>query len=245
MLQAARYFLIAAICVCCIVGVTQARDLKVSLPIIPPLVETKEKGILVDLCKAMAEEYKDGKLTWDVFPFARSLDNVEKGRADFHMPYITPKNPQKVRFQYSTDTIFKVIIALYTNKNNKEIGPKNVTKYKVETDEGVKYIFESEIPNIAGSPSIESSLQKVDLGRIDAWLMAMPESDMALKKLGLKNIKRWEYGKYDVKAVLPLGEKGKEVDKILSGLIKKLKASGKYQQIMGLILDQKFDPWQP
>jgi polar amino acid transport system substrate-binding protein len=120
-----------------------------------------------------------------------------------------------------------------------------VTKYKIETDEGCKYIFDAVIPNIVGSPSIESSLQKVDMGRLDAWLFAMPESDMALKKLGLKNIKRSEYGKYDVKAVLPLGEKGKEVDKILSGLIKKLKASGKYQQIMGPILDQKFDPWQP
>lgn len=68
---------------------------------------------------------------------------------------------------------------------------------------------------------------------------------MTLKKLGLKNIKRWEYGKYDVKALLPLGEKGKEADKIFSGLIKKLRANGKYQQIMKPILDQKFDPWQP
>jgi hypothetical protein len=75
--------------------------------------------------------------------------------------------------------------------------------------------------------------------------MAMPESDMVLKKLALKNIKRWEYGKYDVKAVLPLGDKGKEIDKILTDLIGKLKASGKYQKIMGPILDQKFDPWQP
>lgn len=239
-----KYVIMAAVCFCVLLSQAQARDLKVSLPIIPPLVESKDKGILIDLCGAMAQEYKDGKITWDVFPFPRSLDNVEKGRADFHMPYITPHNPKKVRFQYSTDTIFRVVLALYTNKNNREINPKNVARYKVETDEGVKYIFESEIPNIVGSPSLESSLQKVDIGRIDAWLMAMPESDTALKKLGLKNIKRWEYGKYDVKAVLPLGEKGKEVDRIVSGLIKKLKASGKYQQIMAPILDQKFDNWQ-
>ena len=31
----------------------------------------------------------------------------------------------------------------------------------------------------------------------------MPESDLALKKLGLKNIKRWEYQEYDVRIVLP------------------------------------------
>jgi polar amino acid transport system substrate-binding protein len=240
-----KYFIMAAVCFCLLFSQAQAVDLKVSLPFIPPLVETKEKGILVDLVKAMAEEYKGGKITWDVFPFPRSLDNVEKGRADFHIPYITPKNPQRIPFQYGTDVIFKVIFVLYTNKNNKEINAKNVTKYKIETDEGAKYVFDAVIPNITGSPSIESSLQKLNMGRIDAWLFAMPESDMALKKLGLKNIKRQEYGKYDVKALLPLGEKGKEIDKILSDLIGKLKANGKYQKIMAPILDQKFDPWQP
>lgn len=51
------------ICFCSILGAAQARGLKASLPIIPPLVETKDKGILVDLCKAIAEEYKDGKIT--------------------------------------------------------------------------------------------------------------------------------------------------------------------------------------
>lgn len=73
----------------------------------------------------------------------------------------------------------------------------------------------------------------------------MPESDMMINKLGIKNIKRGEFGKYDVKALLPLGEKDKEVDKILPGLIKKLKANGKYQKIMASILDQKFDNWRP
>jgi hypothetical protein len=44
--------------------------------------------------------------------------------------------------------------------------------------------------------------------------------------------------------VLQKGPQGKEVDKILSGLIKKLKANGKYQKIMGPILHQKFEEWQ-
>jgi polar amino acid transport system substrate-binding protein len=245
MSKISKYFILVVFCFCLILGQAQARDLKISLPVIPPLVETKDKGILVDLVKAMAEEYKGGKITWDVFPFPRSLDNVEKGRADLHMPYITPPNPQRIPFQYSSEVIFKVIFALYTNKNNKDINAGNLTKYKTETDEGCKYILDAAIPNITGSPSIESSLKKVDLGRLDAWVFAMPESDMALKKLGLKSIKRWEYKKFDVKALLPLGDKGKEVDKIFTDLISKLKAAGKYQKIMAPILDQKFDNWQP
>ncbi len=125
MLRRSWCSIIVVICLCSIVGTAQARDLKISLPFIPPLVESKEKGILVDLCKAMAEEYKDGKITWDVVPFPRSLENVEMGRADFHMPYITPKNPQRIPFQYGTDVLFKAIFVLYTNKNNKAIKTHN------------------------------------------------------------------------------------------------------------------------
>lgn len=245
MLRVIRLVLIGVICFCSIAGAVQAKDLKVSLayPLVP-LVESKDKGILIDLLKAMAEEYKDGKITWDVFPFARSVENVKKGRADLHLPYTVRHNPQKMDAQYSTEMLLKVVIALYTNKNNREINPKNLTRYKVETDEGVKYMLESSLPNIMGSPSIESSLQKVNIGRIDAWIFAMRESDVVLKRLRLTNIKRWEYEKNDVKALLPDGEKGKEVDKIFSGLIKKLKANGKYQKIMGPLLNAKFDDWQ-
>jgi len=246
MIRKCTYFIIAILCFCFLVGQAQARDIIVSLPLLPPLVETKDKGFLIDLVKAMAEEYKDGKIILSgIFPFPRSLDNVEKGRADFHMPFITPTDPKRIPFTYSTEVIFKVMFILCTNKNNKDINPTNLNKYKIETDEAVKYILDAPIPNITGSPSIESSLQKVDMGRLDGWVMAMPETDMALKKLGLKNIKRWEYKKFDVKALMPLGEKGKEVDKILTDLIKKLRANGKYQKIMAPILDQKYDNWQP
>ncbi len=245
MKKLSRYFILAAACFCLMLGQAQARDLKVSLPLLPPMVESKDKGVLVDLLKAMAEEYKDGKITWDVFPFARSIDNVEKGRADFHMPLIKPKNPGKLQFQFSSEPIYKVLFIMVTNNNNKDINPNNLSKFKVETDQGNKGVLDAEIQNITGSPSIESSLQKLDMGRIDAWIFSMGATDKAIKKLALKNLKRWEYGKFDSNAVLPLGEKGKEVDRILSELIKKLKASGKYQKILGPMLDQKFDPWQP
>ncbi len=161
------------------------------------------------------------------------------------MPFITPKDPGKLQAQLSSDVMYRVLFILVTNKNNKDINTKNLSKYKVETDQGNKSVRDAEISNIAGSPSIEWAVQKVGMDRIDSRVFSMPATDKAIKKLALKNVKRWEYGKYDVKAVLPLGEKGKEVDKIFSGLVKKLKASGKYQQIMGSVIDQKFDPWQP
>ncbi len=244
MMRMTNFLIMVALCFSVLVGTVQARDLRASLPLIPPLVESKDKGILVDLLKAMAEEYKTGKITWDVYPFARSLDNVEKGKADFHMPLLVNPNMavDKLPFQFSSEMIFRVLFALYTNKNNKEINPKNVSNYKAETDVGHTAFFDFKID---GSSDIESALQKVDKQRIDAWIFAMPESDAALKKLGLKNIKRWEYKKFDVRIVLAKDQNGKEVDKVLSEVIGKLRASGKYQKIMAPILDQKFDDWQP
>jgi polar amino acid transport system substrate-binding protein len=244
MFKVGKYFVLALFCFCLMFAQAQARDLKASVPIpLPPLVDSKDKGILIDLLKAMGEEYKDGKILWEVYPFARSMENVEKGRSDFHMPQLVNPNisPDKLPFMFSSEKIFRVVFVLYTNKNNKDINPGNISKYKIESSDGTKDFFGFPV---SGNPSIESGLQKVDMGRLDGGIMAMPESDMALKKLGLKNIKRQEFAKYDVRIVLNKST-GKEVDKILTDLIGKLKANGKFQKIMGPILDQKFDPWQP
>jgi len=93
MKRAARYLVMAVLCFCFMLGLAQARDLKVSLPYpLPGLVDSPDKGIFVDLLKAMAEEYKGGKITWELFPFARSMENVEKGKADFHLPQLV--NPR-------------------------------------------------------------------------------------------------------------------------------------------------------
>jgi len=90
MKRAARYLVMAVLCFCFMLGLAQARDLKVSLPYpLPGLVDSPDKGIFVDLLKAMAEEYKGGKITWELFPFARSMENVEKGRVPLDHLFLT------------------------------------------------------------------------------------------------------------------------------------------------------------
>jgi polar amino acid transport system substrate-binding protein len=204
MRRTSKCLIMASVCFCLVLSQAEARDLKASLAYLPVLAESKDKGILVDLIRAMAEEYKDGTITWDVYPAARYMENVEKGRADCGMPQLVNPNisPDKLPFQWSSDIIFKVVFALYTNKNNKEINPGNLKKFKIETLNGEEDFFDFPV---TGSPDIESGLKKVDMGRADGWIMAMPESDQTLKKLGLKNIKRWEYKKYDVRIVLQKG----------------------------------------
>lgn len=238
------FFAVAILCFCLVGTTASARDLKASLPLIPVMVDSQDKGVLVDLVKAMAAEYKEGKITWEVYPFARSIDNIEKGRADFHLPFlVNPRiSSEKLPFQFSSESIFTVQFCLYTNKNNLVINPSNVSKFIIETDQAHTQYLDFKV---TGSPDLESSLKKVDMGRADGWIMAMYETDAPLKRLGLKNIKRWPYKRFDVRMVVAKGDKGKEVDRIVSGLVKKLKANGKYQKIMGKVADQKYEDWQP
>ena len=49
----------------------------------------------------------------------------------------------------------------------------------------------------------------MDMRRIDGWIMAMYETDAPLKKLGLKNVKRWPYERFDVRMVFPEGERAR------------------------------------
>ena len=92
--------------------------------------------------------------------------------------------------------------------------------------------------------NIESGLKKVDLGRSDGWCFAMIETDAVLKKLNLQNIKRWNYKTFEVRIVLPKNDRGKEVNEILSKAIRKLKQNGKYQSIMKVLLNQKYEEWK-
>lgn len=220
----------------CLVSFAGAQGLKASLAQMPVYAESKDKGILVDMVKAISEA--SGKpISFEVVPFARSMDNVITRKVDFHAPLI--KNPnideKTLKYDHSTVTIFHVNFTLYTNKS-KPVTVENLSKAKVETDAAHTQYFP--FPTIASS-DLEASLKKVDAGRIDAFIFADLASDPLVEKLKLKNIKRELYKTFDVKIILPKGEHGGATDKLLSEAIDKLKASGKWQQIMGP-LDQPF-----
>ncbi len=216
-------------------------DYKASLAQMPVYAESADKGVLVDLVKAMAEESGKG-IDITVGPFKRSLHNVTVGKADFHMPLI--QNPLlklgDLTYSYSTETIFHVNFVLYTNKS-KTLDRSNLAKYKIETDAAhVLYFHKGILP----STNLESSLKKVNAGRIDGFIFADFASDPVIKGAGLKNIKRELYNRYDVKIILPKGGTNGPTDKFLTSVIGKLRASGKYGEIMNMI-DAPYDDWQP
>lgn len=218
-----------------------AAGINASIAMMPVYAESMDKGVLVDLVKAIREQSKK-MITYQVVPFKRSMNDVIHGRVDFHMPLI--QNPDldeaTLDYDHSTATIFHVNFVLYTQKG-KPVDKSNIANYRIETDAAhVSYFHSSIIP----SSNIESSLKRVNIGRIDGFIFADNASDPIVKKLILSNIKRELYRVFDVKIILPKGKRGQAVDNMLTTSIDAMKKSGKYQKIMSII-DAPYDDWQP
>ena len=218
-----------------------AKELKASLAQMPGYAESADKGILVDLVK-MIEKESGVTIHREVVPFARSMDNVINRHADFHLPLIMVPNTDesKLNYDHSTETIFHVNFVLYSNKS-KPLDMSKLASYKLETDRAHTQYFPF---SIEPSTNLESSLKKLDAGRIDGFIFADFASDPIIKQAGLKNVHRALYKTFDVKIILPKGGRGGEVDKLLSSSIQSLRKKGDYDKLMSAI-DKPYDNWQP
>lgn len=212
-----------------------------SLAKMPVYAESKEKGVLVDLVKALAKE-SGATINYNVVPFARSMDDVINKRVNFHMPLIvsTLVDESKLDYAHSTETIFHVNFILYTNKK-KAVDRTKLKEYKIETDKAHTQYFD--FPVIA-STNLAGSLRKLNAGQIDAFIFADFASDPIIKEENLTNIKRELYYRFDVKIILPKGAKGGPVDQFLTKTIQAMRKKGEFQKIMDVI-DTPYDNWQP
>lgn len=223
----------------CIMSISpEAKKIKISIAQMPVYAENTEKGVLVDLAKAMCKE-SGVELELQVVPFKRSMDDVITNKVDFHMPLI--HNPlideATLPYKHSTETIFHVNFTLYTNKN-KPLDKNSLKNYKIETDAAHVQYFPF---SVISSTDLEGSIKKVDAGRIDGFIFADNAIDPLIKKLSLKNVNRELYQRFDVKIILPKNDKSKDTDLYITKTIGTLRTQGIYASIMNA-LDQPFAP---
>ncbi len=252
--------LIKKICVLLLVTIvcfpmpSMAKTWRASIAQMPIYAVNHDEGVLPDFVKAM-ERVSGEKIEFVVVPFARSMSYVQNRRVDFHMPLIKmPFHSEHINqmplhhvphteagtstFDYSTETIFHVNFTLYTKKGS-VITPENVKDYAVETD--LAHVDYFDFP-ITPSTSIGGSLKRVDAGRIDAFIFADNAADPIVKREELFDLKRQLFKRYDVKIILPKGGRGGPTDVFLSNTIEKMRESGEFDEIMG-VLDSEFQPW--
>ncbi len=232
-------------------GINGSKDLIASLALIPGMADTPDKGLFVDFVKAIDEVYTEGKIKIEIYPFPRSVDNVIKGKADFHIPInVNPLLPaSKQPFRYVTERYGKMVNVLYSNVNKpitkKEIdnalAAKGKFPYVIEAGAGAEDTFGFPIIPSGG---LEQSLRKVDSKRIDAFLWAQEEADSLIRDLKLKSIYRARLIDFEDAILIQKGKAGDKVDKILSDAIKKLRASGKLNELYSK-MHKPYDNWQP
>jgi len=204
----------------------------VSLAQMPVYAESLDKGVLVDMSKAISKAL--GKeLNLQVVPFSRSLDNAINGTVAFHAPLIQNPNiaESTLKYKHSTETIFHVNFVLYT-KAGSGITKSTLKGKNIETD--AAHVAYFPFPIVA-STSLEGSLQKLSAGRIDGFIFADAATDPLVSKLALTNIKRELYHRFDVKIILPKNAAGDATDKELTKAIGILKKSGEWNKIMSIL----------
>lgn len=216
-----------------------AKDYRLSVARLPLYSESANKGILIDVLKAMDKEYKGGKFIIHVYPFQRSIDNVINGRADFHFPTIgshiwSKENDKferklnKLGIRRSSASLTKTHFALYSNSDKPPLDIHNLGQYRIETDSGHTIFFNFKIQ---GTTCLPCSVKKLSAGRIDGLIFAAREIDGMIKKAHITNIRRQNYKIFGSKFILPLGPKGDKLDKLLTRLIKKMIIDGTLQKV--------------
>jgi polar amino acid transport system substrate-binding protein len=213
------------------------------------IVQVSTSETFKSLLMAIGEEMK---VTFDaqIAPGARTTFLIENKQVDVVMPSTALKAAAEIaalKYDYSTDTIYKNAYVLYTNKGKPidiaELKKGNPKGYKIETGGANLTLFGfTALP----STSADGSMKKVDAGAIDGYLFSQTTSDAALKAAGVKNIKRQLYDYYDLVFLLQKGSRGGPLDKLISAGIAKLKANGRFDKIIGDVAKSgQYVDWQP
>lgn len=186
-----------------------------------------------------------------ILPFARAIYMMETRQADIESAFVQNPDQKKwagLNYDYSSAELLKIVFVLYANKtktiNVEDLKSGNTKNYKLETDSA--HIDHFPFP-IAFSTSIDASLKKVDTGAIDGFIFSQGSTDAALRRLGLKNVMRQYYDTFRGVFLLQKGARDGPVDAMISDGIAKLKADGKYKEIMGQYSSgaSKYIEWQP
>lgn len=229
------------------IGLFASSNLTASLAILPLHSEYSKTGVIrggfVDLVQLMDERYVEGDIKINLYPFPRSIDNVVKGVADFHIPLIRiPHIPEStLPFNYVNEPITKVCFVLYTVKSGTVSDIVSVKTNKIETMRGHKDFFPF---TVSETDSIEQGIARLINGRTTGFIMEQDAVDAFIKSNKIKIIHRLHYATWDSCMIVAKSEAGKKMNKLLSSILLDLKNNDEIHTILKTI-HQPYTDWQP
>jgi ABC-type amino acid transport substrate-binding protein len=229
--------------VAALVAAAGAQSYKVALKDLPTSQYYK------DLMAAIAE-VSGAKFDVQVVPGPRAVYLISNGQTDMEIPELVPIDQAQLKaqnFDYGSVVFVKSAFVLFTNKAKgldiASMKAGNSKGYAIESDGALAKQF-GFVAQVA--TNFQASLLKLNEGKIDGFLHSQTTSDPIAKGMTLSNVKRQLYEYYDLSFALPKGQKGNALDVLVADAVKKLKASGKYEQILGkYIAATKYNDWQP
>lgn len=218
-------------------------DERISLSIakLPVLAESVNKGVFVDLTKRMGRELSE-TVDYGVYPFVRSMKNVKFGRAVAHVPFIMypggEEDLAKSGLEYSYEHISTVGFALYFQSDNPVMrawADSGFTKppskkIVIETENGHVPFFKG--IHIRGTACLDCMVKRLSAGHIDGLIFAAREIDGIIAAQGAKGLDSVLYKALKFGALFKNDEKGRQMNRKISDILAKLKASGEFQSIM-------------
>ncbi len=213
------------------------------------IIQLATSDYFMSLAKTLAEE-TGASFEIQLVPAPRAAYLIENKQVDVVFPKSLIKDPAKMKdlkFDYSSSTLYTTAFVLYSNKAKaldvENLKAGNSKGYKIETNAANLGSF-TFLP--LASTNVEGSLKKVDSAAIDGYIYAQVTTDSALRSLGLKNISRQAYMDQELGFAIQKGARGGSLDNLIVEGMKKLKANGKFEKIMGaLVREGKYDNWQP
>lgn len=208
---------------------------------IPGLINADGSGPFVDLVRRIDAIDPNVNIIIHVYPLHRAIYGVVNGQADFALPAVRVDDPDdKLAYRFSSRSFGLVASVLYTNKDK----PFSVDQLWANPNHYIIEAFPDDMPfPVMRSNSINTSLLKLSSGRIDGFVWAQEEADIALRSLNLTNIYRQHFYDHEDVFIIPKGPKGDWIDDYLTRMIDKLKESGELEAIYKAI-HLPYDDWQ-
>jgi len=228
-----------------------AIDIRFSLGISPDFSETlneqaSSKGIF-KLVNSVISEIENnsgvGTISVKLYPFARSVDNVIKGRADIHFPMLRVKNVSidELPFTFVSQSLKRAVFVLYTSIDKPILNMDRLEQYSLSTQRGHQHIFPFVVSE---NDNVRQGFEKIVRDRADGYIVAQDLGDSYIKKHKLKNIRRTFYVYGDAGFIIRKDMDQQVLDAIVSKALIELKDSGRLAQLTSEP-SQEYVDWQP
>lgn len=224
----------------------EGKDLTVSVGLIPHHAEVgpngRPRGGFIDLVKAMDEVYEEGDIIiLGLFPFDRSLSNLRKGDADFHLPLVKVDEQALEDLVFSSEKIADLSEVLYTNAEKPEPDPDHLDRFAIQVMRGHGKQYPFKVEEIS---DFDDGILKAANGERDGFLTEQDAADAYIRAHRVKNIRRRLFRRRPVHIIFAKTPNVDELDRTMTTIIRKLRENGRLKEIMDNV-HKPYEDWQP